>query len=367
MKFVFLKSIMLTFLIAVSIFASMNLKATQDEEEDLVFNKTWRVVKELGAKISYKADQDSWKNDQVLDFNEYEKKDIRYIYGKASLSKKDVMFIAFRGTDNTRNWIRDGNILLTSEFEEEKVHPGFKGAYDLIDSKLEEDAVKYLKTNKSLKRVVFTGHSLGGALATLAVLKMSRILTEKFPKRNLTYYLITFGSPRVGSPGFATKVNNIENLIANVRFIYGNDVVTKVPNWRFHHVGSSIHFKSDSEYDDIECSDTLQKKDCEYIKKDAEDKEKTRRKKHRQGEVMGTVLKATKKLAKSIASCARTSTKYVVSLGGDHSKYINIQNKALGNSLRSYRSKCKQSLDSEVEKVKKDLEESLPKRKRMIK
>ncbi|MBL4845162.1 MAG: lipase family protein [Planctomycetes bacterium] len=66
-----------------------------------------------------------------------------------------------------------------------QVHGGFKAAFDSIWPDVEQ----YLKTAPS--DVWFTGHSLGGAVATLAA-----------ARHGSSARLYTYGSPRVGTPAF---------------------------------------------------------------------------------------------------------------------------------------------------------------------
>jgi len=73
---------------------------------------------------------------------------------------------------------------------------------------------------------IFTGHSLGGALATLAALDAST--SEKIPVTSgSSPYLITYGSPRVGNYYFAAAVNNIIPVM--FRITHSNDIVPHVP------------------------------------------------------------------------------------------------------------------------------------------
>ena len=75
------------------------------------------------------------------------------------------------------------------------------------------------------KQLWITGHSLGGAMATLCASR----LEEKNPK------LYTYGSPRVGGKEFCQGMD-----VPHWRFVNNNDVVTKVPFWfmGYHHHGT---------------------------------------------------------------------------------------------------------------------------------
>ena len=63
------------------------------------------------------------------------------------------------------------------------------------------------------------GHSLGGAMATIAAARLSNPLGVAIAKG-----LFTYGSPRVGSRGFSKTISCI-----HYRHVNNNDIVTKVP------------------------------------------------------------------------------------------------------------------------------------------
>lgn len=116
------------------------------------------------------------------------------------LSIKDTAYIAFKGT-NPNSIIE---ILTDLEFAQKKafvgkVHKGFYNAFVLIQNDLDDlmnqDVFKG-------KKVVITGHSLGGALATLC----SVYFCQKSIEIKAVY---TFGQPRVGNPEFAAYYDSI--------------------------------------------------------------------------------------------------------------------------------------------------------------
>jgi hypothetical protein len=96
-------------------------------------------------------------------------------------------------------------------------------------------------------KIRFTGHSLGGALATIATADFVNNLKHnntEISKENIS--LTTFGSPRVFSPDAAGWFNKI--LSNNVtRYWRGNDPVSAVtPGFLgFKHVGESHKLPSD--------------------------------------------------------------------------------------------------------------------------
>lgn len=61
-------------------------------------------------------------------------------------------------------------------------------------------------------RVVSTGHSLGGSMASLFVFFMSSL--NQFPGTN--YVLATYGQPRTGNKGYANYMNALTIPMARV-------------------------------------------------------------------------------------------------------------------------------------------------------
>merc|ERR1711862_855388 len=61
------------------------------------------------------------------------------------------------------------------------------------------------KEIQSGMKLILTGHSMGGAMAQLMALKM--YYSDTLPLTN--YWIVSFGSPRVGNPNFATVTDNI--------------------------------------------------------------------------------------------------------------------------------------------------------------
>ena len=128
-------------------------------------------------------------------------------------SDSNNIVIAFRGTEPNKFSDVKADLLAFKRKSktEGKVHMGFK----MELRKLWPD-IEALMQKNTTKQLWITGHSLGGAMATLCASR----LEEKAPK------LYTYGSPRVGGPEF---VKGME--VQHWRFVNNNDVVTKVPFW----------------------------------------------------------------------------------------------------------------------------------------
>lgn len=123
----------------------------------------------------------------------------------------DHLIIAIRGTCSIDDWMVNIKFL----FRREDVHRGFK-----------HNAVNILKNLcnniylTSEVKIVLTGHSLGGATAT--------VLADIFRENNVNVVsLVTFGSPKPGGRGLRKRIKNIQHL----RFVHGDDIVSASPPW----------------------------------------------------------------------------------------------------------------------------------------
>ena len=96
------------------------------------------------------------------------------------------------------------------------VHGGFQGELDKIWDELDTQLSVLEDRN-----VHVTGHSLGGAMATICA---SRLRGE--PKGNIKA-LYTYGSPKVGGKLFVWGIDELTHY----RHVNNNDMVTRVPLW----------------------------------------------------------------------------------------------------------------------------------------
>jgi hypothetical protein len=90
-------------------------------------------------------------------------------------------------------------------------------------------------------KVIITGHSLGGILATFAALDVKSILS---PKTDLSFY--TFGCPRPGNDDFADYVMTVFPNGDYSRVTHLKDLVPHVPskNLGYKHAGQEIWYYS---------------------------------------------------------------------------------------------------------------------------
>jgi pimeloyl-ACP methyl ester carboxylesterase len=142
----------------------------------------------------------------------------------------DHLHVAFRGTEaNPIDWSRNARFQpVAGEFG--RIHSGF-------GSGVEEVWQDVLATIAGTgKPAVFTGHSLGGALATLAALRADRA-------GHPVAAVYTYGQPRVGHLDFSRAFS--ERLDDRTfRSINHVDLVTRVPLLfqGYRHVGQRIYF-----------------------------------------------------------------------------------------------------------------------------
>jgi triacylglycerol lipase len=135
--------------------------------------------------------------------------------------------LAFRGTDkdDDRNARTDADTLPV-ERDGYLVHQGFALALDQVwETEVKPLLDDFTRVSPGAP-VYFTGHSLGAALATIAV--------TRFAGSNSVLY--TIGSPRVGDARFGGVVLGKARLV--FRFVNSQDIVTQIPpEVPFHHVG----------------------------------------------------------------------------------------------------------------------------------
>ncbi|HEY9734998.1 MAG TPA: lipase family protein [Trichocoleus sp.] len=113
-----------------------------------------------------------------------------------------------------------------------KMHRGFVAAYFSVRDEIHD----YIK-NQPVSTAVVTGHSLGGALATLCAVDIQYNFSDKLQ----TIEAYTFGSPKVGNDGFTESFNR--RVPNSYRFVHGMDIVAELPRWwqgGYQHVNSEL-------------------------------------------------------------------------------------------------------------------------------
>jgi hypothetical protein len=154
--------------------------------------------------------------------------------------------IAFRGTEGIKEWVLDAHFgttpcpFLASAGETED---GFTDMYESVatgtaaGSPSLVESLTDLAWKQTVETVTVCGHSLGGALATLATLDIA--VNAAAPYHNVTSY--TYASPRTGDVQFASKYNQ---MVTNTfRIANELDVVPRLPLLPYEHVMEEFDLK----------------------------------------------------------------------------------------------------------------------------
>ena len=145
------------------------------------------------------------------------------------------IYVVCRGTSSCQDVISDLKIWRKKcdYLQNTSIHSGFLEQYTAVREHVRNEITSLM--NESIKRVVFCGHSLGAALATIAALD--------YKLQEATEVIcVTFASPRVGNKSFSKLFN--KNIDMSHRIVFHRDPVTFLPTIiRFNHVKGCIHFK----------------------------------------------------------------------------------------------------------------------------
>jgi|UniRef100_A0A6C0INY6 predicted lipase len=215
------------------------------------------------------GNMDTWSCATCTDTNTYETKvEIKgelVIFGYNQYI--DSIFIGFRGSSNIQNWLSNIQIIFEHPYEDSNIAVD-KGFYDLYHSL--KPSIETILSNMSMKynthRLLITGHSLGGALATVTAFDMIY--------HSLPYdinYLITFGSPRVGNYDFSAYFNLFQVYTKRITHYY--DIVPHVPEefLGYMHISNEIWYNEDNSHyaicndqyeEDSSCSDSCAPTKC---------------------------------------------------------------------------------------------------------
>lgn len=156
------------------------------------------------------------------------------------------LIFLFRGTESKKDIYTDLNIkriklpLHNINIENQPlVHDGFYDQFVTVRDNINNIILEYINNEDNQeKSIVFSGHSLGGALATISSLYFGVMYSD------IKVTCITFGSPRVGCELFANLFNKVVNK--SLRFVNDNDPVPCLPSsLRFKHVDQCVWMNED--------------------------------------------------------------------------------------------------------------------------
>ena len=148
------------------------------------------------------------------------------------------LIVAFRGTQTPADWLKNLDFIPAPYLPlpgRGTVHQGFQQVYYAV----RDSILAHLKTLTGITELLVVGHSLGGALATLAIPDLLAQLPEGVAP--ISY---TFASPRTGHSDFVTFFNGRINVAWRTVNVW--DVVPHVPPTLagYTHVGQQLTIDS---------------------------------------------------------------------------------------------------------------------------
>ena len=201
----------------------------------------------LSEEVYYRKSKENQMPDEEKILAHLKKDDTRFnsVFGvdknsaQAALIEHDeFLCMVFRGSDELSDWLDNINVFYTEEVSG-KFHRGFWDSVEDVWKPLND---KFQDLQKQKKRPLFiTGHSLGGAMATIAAV---RLIHEDRPFTSV----YTFGQPRALEKETA-KIFNMKCKSRFFRFHNNNDIVTRVPAQLagYSHVGSYLYISEEKE------------------------------------------------------------------------------------------------------------------------
>ncbi|KAL8906649.1 MAG: hypothetical protein Q9207_001903 [Kuettlingeria erythrocarpa] len=143
-----------------------------------------------------------------------------------------MIVLAIRGSISKQNWQADWDMVRVdiNFCDGCHVHRGFKNSWGEIERAVMDNMRRAAELHPDY-RIVVTGHSLGGAVATLAAGALRKV-DDHFKAATELY---TFGSPRVGNDNAANWLSDQSHL--SWRITNEDDLVPRLPPRAFgyHH------------------------------------------------------------------------------------------------------------------------------------
>lgn len=148
-----------------------------------------------------------------------------------------TVYVYFRGSRSLENWKTNTNILADAVPANwdcptgtvMRTHKGYTRAFQAIADDMLRALDAHVRAGPT-SQVVFCGHSLGGALATMAGL----FVACKVPALKPYVAVVTFGAPQVGDSDFVAFFDN--TVPTSVRVVNPLDVVPRLLSAQLVHV-----------------------------------------------------------------------------------------------------------------------------------
>jgi hypothetical protein len=144
-----------------------------------------------------------------------------------------LLAFAFRGSDEGADWLRNSRFgLVDGAPLAGKAHEGFLEGWCQVEDEVVPRAKEAVRKGNP---VIVTGHSLGGAIATLAHAGLR--------EEGLISACFTFGAPRVGNAAFVSEYEREKMHELHYRMVMENDpIVGLPPAWLgYRYTGTEIY------------------------------------------------------------------------------------------------------------------------------
>ncbi|KAG2016286.1 lipase [Coprinopsis cinerea AmutBmut pab1-1] len=183
-------------------------------------------------------------------------------------SRKEII-VSFRGSMSVTDALVDLAIIMVplkstgiTNVGDAHVHTGFQFAYNVVADDV-ISTVRNQYNSRSGYTIVVTGHSLGGAVASMAAISLKAALP------NAPLKLYTYGQPRVGNAAFASLVESrvgVNNIFRTVHTYDGVPTVLfkalgyrhfATEYWNFQDPPNAANTRKCNGGDDPKCSDSI--------------------------------------------------------------------------------------------------------------
>lgn len=190
-----------------------------------------------GPSLNYS--KSIWSNEKIFWLIDWDVSPIAFV----AWSDDGTVYFVVRGTSSVPEGLDDADAIK----EKYDFVPGYghvhQGFYNLYRT-FRDDAFKSLQEVTNPKCLYITGHSLGSAMATLAVPDI--INNTNFKPENLPVSYYNLAGPRAGDPTFALAYNS--NKVNTYRIVNSCDIVPQLPppelshDDLYEHVGIQVTY-----------------------------------------------------------------------------------------------------------------------------
>jgi len=214
------------------------------------------ILEKFSRYIQMARDAATMPVGTLVTYNAYKYDVLAQIYDKTTTcglnvlsrsDRNDKLVVCFKGSVYAQDWFRDfwawkldwPYAKTTPDMSKVKIHAGFKDEYSSVRVPMLGELSDIIARRGKPQHVTVCGHSLVGALASIAALDIH----ESFDAQNAITSLYSFASPRAyNDDGAASFMAKMEYAL---RASYANDIVPQVPTINYKHVGKPVHVKQD--------------------------------------------------------------------------------------------------------------------------